>query len=155
MENIRKLLLAKKALPDGYGRSVVGGRELITPPSQKAESVVLKPSISEDQVITYKPIDLFDNKLTDLDYRAVTGNDYIPPSFDEFTEDSLMNQWNSLGGDDGQNRIANDMLLRDLEDVESGEYKSKYLKNGGKYSPDEEEESVRFLGNAVRYGRGK
>lgn len=56
-EMIRKNAMAKNAIPEGYGRSVVGGREMITAPTVKAEANPLAQAPLSPSLIDYNNYD--------------------------------------------------------------------------------------------------
>ncbi len=145
-------------LPDGYGRSVVGGRELITAPSQKAVANPLAPS--NPQSIDYE--DSMRQQMMEESSRDSLG--YVPDLAQSFEPDSrgligdyhaddLMKQYEELRANSTPEEM--DAMVTDMDMVNDGTFVSKFLKNGSKYSPEEEEEAVRMLGTSIRYGRGK
>lgn len=169
MNDIRKLLLAKKALPEGYGRSVVGGRELITAPSKRK---VIETGIDDDgkpYSLTeddFKPFDLeLDTDVEGIKNEAMReSSGYVPDLSQSFEPDSkglvgdyhaddLMEQYAELKANSTPEEM--DAMVTDMDMVNAGIYKSKYQKNGSNYSPGEEEEAIRMLGTSIKYGRGR
>lgn len=158
MNEIRKKLLTGKALPDGYGRSVVGGREIITAPSKKAE---LNPDGPNNIESLDAVKNMHEQMMEDLS-RDTIG--YVPDLSQSFERDSkgiigdyhaddLAKQYEELKANSTPEEM--DAMVNDMDMVNNGTYVSKFLKNGRKYSPGEEEEAVRMLGSAIRYGRGR
>lgn len=56
-EMIRKNAMAKNALPEGFGRSVVGGREMITAPTVTAEANPLAQAPLSPSLVDYNNYD--------------------------------------------------------------------------------------------------
>jgi len=158
MKELRKKILTEKALPEGYGRSVVGGREVVTAPSQKAVANPLAPSNSDS--IDYE--DSVRQQMSEESARDTIG--YVPDlsqSFEpdsrgvigDYHQDDLKKQYEELKANSTQEEM--DSMVTDMDMLNMGTYKSKFLQDGRKYSPGEEEEAVRMLGSSIRYGRGE
>jgi hypothetical protein len=156
MNDLRKKLLTAKALPEGYGRSVVGGREIITAPSQKAELNPEGPNNpgSLDNVNSIRERILDEMSRESIGYIPDLSQSFQPDSrgiVGDYHADDLMKQYEELRANSTPEEM--DAMVSDMDMLNSGTYKSKFLKGGRKYSPDEEEEAVRMLGSSIKYGR--
>jgi hypothetical protein len=145
-------------LPEGYGRSVVGGRELITRPSQKAEA---RPKDAADAGEIYSQMSEQANDEVSRDsigYVPDLSQSFEPDSrgfIGDYHKDDLKKQYEELMA----NNTAEDMdqILFDEEAYNEGlNLPYKMDKETGRASDElssEEIEGTRYLGNAIRYGR--
>jgi len=146
-------VMSSKKLPEGWGRSVVGGVEIITPPSQKAEANPLtKEEIINDMSSDYRE----EMNREEASYVPDLSHSFEPDSrgyIGDYHIDDLKKQYLQLESPDDtdENLLANNQLINDLNALNAGKYRSKVNKNG--VVTPEEAESVRFLGNALKYGR--
>jgi len=150
-----------KPLPEGYGRSVVGGREIITRPSQKAVANPQTIPNTENQIFNEQHVQGMD-EYNEEQIRNSVG--YVPDLSQSFEPDSqgiigdyhiedLAEQYAELKSNSTPEEM--DAMVTDMDMVNMGIYDSKFLKNGRKYAPGEEEEAVRMLGTSIKYGRGR
>ena len=142
-----------KPLPEGYARSVVGGVEVVTKPT-----VMSVPN----------KLSFMDNHAQDIEQgMEETARDYIgyvPDLSQSFEPDSsgfigdyhvndLMEQYEELKANSTPEEM--DSMVSDMDLLNSGEFRSKFLKNGKEYAQGEEEDAIRMLGTSIKYGRGR
>lgn len=158
-DQIRKLASVNSLKPIA-GRTVIPGYsiDLTTMQTQTPERNKAEPLPSDDSYIDPKQLSEMANEDVARDLSS-GGNSYtgsLEPDtrgfIGDYHKDDLKKQWDEIESNHSPEEI--DQMLVDNENVLNGTYKSKYLKNGSKYSNGEEEESVRFLGESARYGRG-
>lgn len=136
-DKIRKSAMTKAALPEGWGRSVVGGKEIITKPTQKAESAVLYAP--EGQEIDSGPTieSLISNTPVHTDRMTDSGL-----ASGEFRIEDLEGQWDDLKVRHTDEEL--DDLIFQADSAQSG---------GIKYNNEQDRETDIFLGTAIKYGR--
>jgi hypothetical protein len=142
-------------LPEGYGRSVVGGREIVTAPSQKAEANPLHSLQSNAQLRDQANDEIARDSVG---YVPDLSQSFEPDSrgfIGDYHQDDLSKQYEELMA----NNTAEDMdqILFDEEAYNEGlNLPYKMDKETGRASEivdDREIEDARFLGNSIRYGR--
>jgi len=150
-EDLRKKASVKSALPEGWGRSVIGDREIVTGPTQKAEvnpNHILPSSSSET------PSD-DDVRLTDgdLSYNNTLLDDLEQEEIDEnaseemltgvnrtggFREEDLASQYKSLMSQYGNSPLGQQAISKLITEEDDGS-----------------DEGLQFLKESIKYGRGK
>jgi hypothetical protein len=149
-DKIRKDLKLKGMIPDGYGRSVVGGKEIITAPSKMEHSEIGESSEPDNDSDDMKRQQLMDEASNEID-RETTG--YVPDlsqSFEpdsrgyigDYHKDDLQKQWEELSVNNTEDEL--DRMVRYLDALDRGEKSGR---------SERDDEATRYLGSAVKYGR--
>ena len=137
MDELRRKLLAKQVLPEGWGRSVVGGKEIITRPSQIAQSAPKQPEAMDpveasgfeiDSPDASPTIDLANNKFDAFPEMIPNPNGWVG----DYHKDDLLEQYNEMLANNSEDEMNQMVLDLDKPDLDEG---------------------GQFLGNAVKFGR--
>ena len=156
--NIRKIAAAQSSKPIA-GRTVIPGYniDLTTLQTQKPEQSPYYSSSNDIETTTEEQMkdDISNESSRESVSQGNTYSQSLEPDSRGFAgdyhKDDLKKQYEELMLNSTPEEL--DLLESDLTSLENGTFKSKYLKGGSSYSPGEEEEAVRFLGSAIRYGR--
>ena len=136
--------MAKQSLPEGYGRSVVNGNEIITAPTQKAaanpmakvpsmESLTGTDAIDQDQYSK----DLYESRL-DEEELSFASEEQAKGIYriNGFKEEDLANQYKSLMKQYGSNPLGQQAINALISEEDDGS-----------------DEGLRYLKESIKYGR--
>lgn len=138
-EEVRKKAMTASAVPEGWGRSVVGGKEILTAPSQAATATTLAAPIDdEDDRMSYRDAN---GRLSDEESSKYSG-----PQFDD--QPDMIPDLNGWIGD-----YHKDDLLEQWKDLEANHNMIQLndLINEASARPDDED--AQFLSKSIRFGR--